>query len=409
MNCNKTLVFYFPYREVGGVSVLFLRLATILSKSFKVILMDFDNGYMARNLPDNVKFVPFDQPELLPVNSVLILQSIPLWRIHKVSSFPRDIDVFFWNLHPDNLFPGLVSNHPSKTLFKFIAPLVNSFSFLRKRKIKNMLKVLLHKQSIAFMDLENKNKTYRYFNVPLDTYPLLPIMTGYENKTVINFAPIDDIKCLWLGRLEGFKVPILLHTIDRLDGLSRKISLTIVGDGVSTSKIKEHASLCKHLNCNFVGTVPFDGLDSLIASHHIVFSMGTSALEGAKNKIPTFCLDYSYQEIQGLYKYKYLFDVKGFNVGEEITSEHLEDVSSLDVEIEKLVNDFSAVSKNSYEYWKQHHSPNVITDKFLAHLRESSCTLHELIVLGYSDEDFFTKLITKLHHPIENESGFISR
>ena len=234
-------------------------------------------------------------------------------------------------------------------------------------------------------------------------------MTGYETPSATNERPVDKIKCLWIGRLESFKVPILLHTISRLDASRQNLHLTIVGDGVSESIIKGHASLCKSLICNFVGAIPFDELDDVISSHHIVFSMGTSALEGAKNKVPTFCLDYSYQEITGLYKYKYLFEANGYNVGEKITSEHLEAKSSIEDKIQAIVDDYPSYSAKSYDYWKLHHSPDAITSEFLIQLGKSSCTLHELINLGLSKEDFFTKLVTKLHNPIENLSGFISR
>jgi glycosyltransferase involved in cell wall biosynthesis len=409
MNSNSIFVFYFPYREVGGVSVLFLRLAKILSNSYRVILMDFDDGYMARNLPANVDFISFDRPDLLPKKSVIITQSIPLWRIPKIKYFPLDAYIFYWNLHPDNLYPDLMYKKPFRRYLKWIVPLVNSLSFIRRKKLKKMLTILQYRQSIAFMDLENKSKTYGFFSKPLDTAPYLPIMTGYESSSLKNESPTDEIKCLWLGRLESFKMSILLHTIKRLDKCSQKLSLTIIGDGLSISIVKKHALMCKNVRCDFIGLVPFDELDDVISAHHIVFSMGTSALEGAKNKTPTFCLDYSYQEIQGLYKYKYLFEVNGYNVGENITNKHLELSSSLEVKIQEIVDNYTTISAKCYEYWRSNHSPDVIVSEFINQLSKSSCKLHELINLGLSNEDFFTRLVTKIHSPAGGLSGFISR
>ena len=45
------LVFYFPFPTVGGVSILFIRLAKVLKEHWSVVLMDHPDGYMAQNLP----------------------------------------------------------------------------------------------------------------------------------------------------------------------------------------------------------------------------------------------------------------------------------------------------------------------------------------------------------------------
>ncbi|MDE1326603.1 hypothetical protein L9W97_15810 [Vibrio aestuarianus] len=409
MNRYSTIVFYFPYREVGGVSVLFLRLAQMLSKSYEVILMDFNDGYMARNLPKNVKFVEFDKPELLPENSILVVQSIPLWRIPHIESFPLDISIFYWNLHPDNLYPGMMPENPARKNYRWIAPLVNSLSLIRKKKIQKMLLSLERNKAIAFMDLENKSKTYGFFHKNQDDSLYLPIMTGYENLQYRCDGPVDEVKCLWIGRLESFKIPILMHTINRLSECSQNVTLTIIGDGMSAEIVKDFASQYKNFCCNFVGTIPFQVLDDYISSYHIVFSMGTSALEGAKNRIPTFCLDYSYQKINGLYRYKYIFEANEYNVGEEITTDHLEVKSTISEKIDDIVNNYSYYSNECYEYWKKNHSPETISIRFIEYIESSTCKLHDLISLGVSREDILTKLVLKLHHPIDKLSGFVSR
>ena len=55
------IIFYFPYRQIGGVSQLFLRLSAELSKDYKVHLVDFRDGAMAKLIPNGVNFIDFDE------------------------------------------------------------------------------------------------------------------------------------------------------------------------------------------------------------------------------------------------------------------------------------------------------------------------------------------------------------
>ena len=62
---KKNLYFFFPYRGVGGVPVLFLRLANYLSNMnvYNIFLIDYEDGYMAKNYDKDsgVKFVGYSQ------------------------------------------------------------------------------------------------------------------------------------------------------------------------------------------------------------------------------------------------------------------------------------------------------------------------------------------------------------
>ena len=53
MNTNQknSIVFFFPYKKVSGVPVLFFEFAkSTFEKRNNVIIVDFKNGYMARRL-----------------------------------------------------------------------------------------------------------------------------------------------------------------------------------------------------------------------------------------------------------------------------------------------------------------------------------------------------------------------
>ena len=92
---NQPIVFYFTYPSVGGVSILFLRLAKLLRNDRRIILMDLEDGYMIKNIPDGVEFIIYTNPEKIPENSIVVFQSVPPWRIPFFSKFPVTANLFF--------------------------------------------------------------------------------------------------------------------------------------------------------------------------------------------------------------------------------------------------------------------------------------------------------------------------
>jgi glycosyltransferase involved in cell wall biosynthesis len=162
---KRPVVFYFPYPSVGGVSVLFLRLAKLLCKQRRIILMDLENGYMAKHRPKNVEFILYSEPEMLPENSIVVFQSVPPWRIPFIAKFPKKATIFFWNLHPDNLRPDFIG---IGSKFKGINLLFYPFTAIRKRKLNKLIKLLLKNNAIRFMDKENLLSTASFYNIDGD-------------------------------------------------------------------------------------------------------------------------------------------------------------------------------------------------------------------------------------------------
>ena len=53
---KKSVTFFFPYYQVSGVPILFLRFATKLAElGKKVYIVDFENGYMQKKTKHNKK------------------------------------------------------------------------------------------------------------------------------------------------------------------------------------------------------------------------------------------------------------------------------------------------------------------------------------------------------------------
>ena len=66
MSKIQNIVFYFPYKAAGGVSELFLNVSEILVNKYNVFIIDFGDGYMAKNLKPNTKLITIDQIANLP-------------------------------------------------------------------------------------------------------------------------------------------------------------------------------------------------------------------------------------------------------------------------------------------------------------------------------------------------------
>jgi hypothetical protein len=401
------IVFYFPYLDVGGVSILFLRLAAIVSRDRRVIIMDMENGYMARHIPNRCEFIPYNKPNLLPTQSILVTQSCPLWRIPNISQFPANTKIFYWNLYSYNLSPSL--SNTSKKLLKPFAHILNWFNYFRKRKLESLVRYLHAKKSIYFMDKKNVEKTKFFFELYDFNESYLPIMTGELNGNYDIKTPRDNfLKCVWIGRLDDFKIPILLHTIKRLDQIeSLSLSLDIIGNGSMRQLVSNECDKCKRLKTRVLGSISHNDLENTLSKYHLLFAMGTSALEGAKIGLPTICVGFSYNNLEGLYRYKMLYTNIGFNVGEEITRDNYEKSSTLVSLLKNIMNNYQDEMRLSFQHWKSNHDPHIVTNRFIDAVEQSDCRIQDLIARKYHKADIFTLLTAIVRGKSKGISGFI--
>jgi hypothetical protein len=157
------------------------------------------------------------------------------------------------------------------------------------------------------MDEENRKTSSIELGVDFER-SFLPILTAQPEAPYFegSIEPRSDVmKAVWIGRLEDFKVPILLHALERLDRIeSISIQFDVIGDGAERGAVSAFAAGLSRLKVNFLGNINYAALDGALKGYDVVFAMGTSALEGAKLGIPTFCLDYAYSLIKGNYRFR---------------------------------------------------------------------------------------------------------
>ncbi|MCF8340947.1 MAG: hypothetical protein K9I82_08230 [Chitinophagaceae bacterium] len=402
MQKNTNLIFYFPYKKVGGVSILFLETAKFLSNKFQIILVDFLDGYMGRRIPEFTLHKNFEDEEGYPNNSILILQSTFIWRLKDLNKFTPETKILFWNLHPDNFAPLKIDKDINKSKFKnFIYSIINILFKYSYNYNKKYISLLEEHNSIWFMDESNYSKTQEYYPKNKFLFNLLPCF--FSKKKTITHKQIDKIlNFVTIGRLVDFKIHILNHLIYRLNNLSEvKFKLTIIGEGeekpavlnfINQLDLKYEISFIDELNNLELGEYIYDNCD-------ILFAMGLSSLEGASRSIPTFLLDYSFKPIEFNYKFKLIFENTHFNLASEIKINHLETSSTFENTINEILNNYTFYSNKCYNYWLMNHSENIFFKNFDLAISSTSLTIGHIISNKFHQPD----IITRLYYYLKNK------
>lgn len=374
-----SIAFCFPYRSIGGVSILFLRLAKLLSVCHRITIIDYEDGYMASRIPKNVSFLPLHKVNELSSDSIVIFQSTPAWRMEAIELFPNSCKIFFWNLHPRNIYGPLLPNVSKTTMRKFI----NCFSAARIDKLYRYVSWLVANQSIGFMDSENLIATERTLGTKFVGAHMFPIITDGPltefHSGAARKSGSDDLNAIWIGRLESFKTHALeklIRDLSRVEG--RAINLTIVGEGEDKSKLKSLAiKLAYQLKITFVGELSGSSLAKEITKSDVGFCMGTSALDVAKYQVPVVCLDYSFESINYPISYQFLCDVEGYTLARELDRSLVLKGRQLSELLDEVIRDKESIASQCEDYWSKNHSPSTV-EHFVDRILSSKATVGEL-------------------------------
>lgn len=392
-----SIAFFFPYRSIGGASILFLRLSEILSKMCQVTLIDYEDGYMASRIPKGVFFLPVHKVNELAPESIVVFQSTPAWRIEALEKFPNSCKLFFWNLHPRNIYGPLLPNGSLQAMRN----LINSFSGTRIDKLKSYICWLIVNDAISFMDIENLKATEHSLGSQLTGAQLLPLITDGPLSVLDLYAEpkptAKKLNAIWIGRLESFKTPVLEKLIRDLSGIEgHSIRLTVVGEGEDKSLLESvAANMSESLSVNFVGEMTGTALANEIVRSDVGFCMGTSALDVAKYNVPTVCLDYSYEIINYPINYRFLFEVEGFTLARELDGRSVLSGRKLSNLIDDIVGSKDLIASQCEDYWSINHSPRTV-EHFIDRISETKITFRGLKKKRFHKAPMQTRLINTL-------------
>ena len=413
MSRADPIVFYFPYRGVGGVSMLFLRLAERLKRERRVFLADYSDGYMAKRLPEGVNLIAIDAAPVFPREAVYVFQSFLPWRFPFVAQVDPAARILFWNLHPKNFNPELFNAAHDRAGIAWMAKLLNRLSGPRERRTRSVVSFLLRHMALVFMDLENVRSTEALTGMPIKDPQLLPLVVprAEPGARVNHAAPASPLRCAWVGRIADFKWPILEHVIARLrdaSGVVGSIRLAVIGEGEFKQRMQQFAAehATKAFSVDFLGDLPPEELAAYLRDQvDVLFAMGTSALEGARLGLPVFVLDYSYKRVDAKYRFRFLFERAKYDLAEEISAAHCEQTSSLEGSIQALLADYRGHSERCLRFCENYYGLESVAPSFLQHCGGTRATFGDMAKLGFFEPDAIGRVLRSVAWTARGRAG----
>jgi hypothetical protein len=379
---KKKLIFCFPYRGVGGVNRMFIRLSSYLkTQGYNTAVIDYLDGDMSINRDEEVELIQYDDNEkvYVPNNAILILQSMTPWSIFASLVIPKETQLIFITTLPANFYPvipGLFIQkmYEGKILAQFIWHTILKSEF---KKSRLFLKLLDKTNANLFLDNDIMCNLSQSFKIPFYNTDFMPLFSDIvdENKYIKNVKSNEKIfNCAWVGRLADFKIHILNYVIEDLYKYSNKnkthIRFFIVGSGDYESMLLDFKS--DFFTIQKKSYISPNDLDNFLLDLDLLFAMGTSALDSAKLGLPTIRLDYSFTSVRD-YKYKFLYETKGYSLGEHIGSKcYNEGYHDIDNVMHNVTTNKNDISDKTYKFYNDNHSLVSSVDKLIDKIYKSS-------------------------------------
>lgn len=320
------LWFCFPYRGVGGVSLLFLRLAEELARTgaADVTLIDYADGYMTRNRrAAGVSLAEYrdDGALAVPADAVLVFQSMTPWSIFPGIAPDPATRVLFWTCFPFNLVPPLPGargwlQHRPRALRAVLVTLLRSYS----TRICRFVRLLDEREAVLFMDAQNLATTEEMLGLKIVAPQFLPIPAPVAAPRR-PIPPGEPLRVVWVGRIVDFKAHVLRHALAALDALAASgdggFTITIVGSGDHAAWLCDEARRFTALSIEWIDELAPDAVEELLRSHtDLMLAMGTAALDGARLGVPVLLLDIAYGPLHPDYRFRWLHEAQGFSLGD---------------------------------------------------------------------------------------------
>jgi hypothetical protein len=380
----------FPYRDVGGVPLLFLRLAEELGRrGIGVSVVDYADGYMAkRHDPALMKLVVYPESGTveIPANAVLVLQAMTPWSIFPRLAVHRNARLLFWNCHPFNLVPTLPGlRRPMMASATASRLLLSTLLLSWRTRMRRFVHLLLEKDALAFMDRTNVETTERCLGlrVPEPRMMAIPAQAASDRQHPAP-EPGAGLRVAWVGRIVDFKYFPLVHALRRLDALQPALGMPvpvlIIGAGDYEARLREVAAGLTHITVTFKGEVEPQALQDLLAEQvDLLLAMGTSALEGVRLGVPTLLLDLSYGEIKPGCRFAWLHEQDGYSlagIAQPCPAE--EAAASLASRVQQLLVAPAEVSDAARRYYRNHHEISRIASRLTELTGQTRCTWGQL-------------------------------
>jgi hypothetical protein len=359
---NLSITFLYPSKRVGGAQLLFVRLAIELSKFPDVIVnvVDYKDGFLESSLANysKINILHYHNGSVVIDEATIVVT--PLTNLsdltHLIKGNFVSIKFLFWAIHSSGI------NYLMKANFRKF--------FLNPDNLKSFFKEISDKGNLVYMDeanylaIKNFNPTCgppSYMPIPVTHFDVTPSLIS--NKS-------DLINLAWLGRISYDKVYSVIKIIDEIRNYKGKYKIVfhIIGNGEKYDILEKHLKN-SGISYILVGTLEGSEIYNYIKTHiQIGVAMGTSCLELASFRLPTFLIDYGVSEFPLNIKYNWMFETVNYNLGSHIDSCELRNHNFSEI-ISQFKSDLS-LGDRCYDYVLANHGIDNVALKFKNHLNK---------------------------------------
>ncbi len=408
----QKIVLFLPKKDnAGGAQFLFLRIAQFLSShpNISIIIVDFSDGFIFKNaskiifekriLEENKKVKIYD-------DELLFTSAVSIKEIQYYLEVDFNTRILLWELGPYSFieYLTLISLYRQLGIEK-AKKIAKILEYRNRKNIQSFLSNAIRVNGILFMC--GKNAFFNKYFFKLNFDPLYAPIPISENQVLDNPKKEmlhNKISICWMSRLVPIKTRPLYFLIDDIanfstENSSQKIELLIVGLGHEYEKLEQYCQN-KKVPYKMIGRIEGEKLDDFIIKNvDLAFSMGTSALEFAKNKIPSvltiggsvFKKDYFSKK-----KYRWLFDSIDYNLSAEPYISGNQNLKGFDEIVEEINQNKNLISTKCFEYVQQNHVFEIVGNKILQSTFRSGLKWKDIIESKILEKTFYDTFLESI-------------
>jgi arsenate reductase-like glutaredoxin family protein len=256
--------------------------------------------------------------------------------------------------------------------------------FWAQRQEKQILKILVENKAFFFIDYLGKEITERRLNNSISDSYYLPIpievMNIKKNKLKGNDSKIT---VSYVGRSVDWKINPFIKIIN---DFKKIISLNNVIFNVVCDDVKIFANVLQkryiayeQFEIRYFERLSQEELKDVLKESDIHFAMGTAALDGAKQGIPTVVIDACYEDFPSNYKYRWIFETDKLILGKVIrkNDQSFDGKHTLSEILSMLKSNKDLISEKCYNYIKDNYEIERITNKIIEYKKSAKLSLRQ--------------------------------
>lgn len=371
---RKKIAFYIQtHKPIGGSQVLFLNLATYISKNFKEfqcyyinyrnkIIEDIygDSDIIFKDAADNDYNELEDAVFFAPFNYVFYL-------INKIKKLKRaKMCLYFY--HPE------------------IMDWLNMQIIERKVKFETLMRTVSLHNGYCFMDSSNFFAIERLYKFNFDhVYVPVTVSDNLDSALPICEISKDRLRIGWLGRLDRDKIYSVKNILDNLQAMDFDIPIDfyIIGDGNAKNLI-QYNTYTPQIRFIFTSYLYGEERNCFIRENiDIMIAMGISAIDASMLGVPTVLPLVSPVSFNDN-KFLYIYDTKDYSLGWNVND--LKKAGCKYKTLEHIINEIycdsnkkSIVGKRCKDYVITNFSVAKGTEKLLAAVSRSTLTVPKIL------------------------------